>query len=136
MPYGSIILLGIIFYSCAKLEYVHKVDWVYVNESSHNIKIEGIVHFTHYVEFNFNVQKEDIHVIQYQGEGEKNTKPEYFPLPSFKEDCKLLTNGSEFKISEGKSIWNRNNYIVEELGFNYYKFTYTFTDKNIAELKE
>ena len=47
---------------------------------------------------------------------------------------RLLQDRIAARIEPNKAIRNRSNYQVEKLATNYFRFTYVFTDDNLADL--
>lgn len=133
---GSLLLICTLLPACkGRVDYIFDADWIYINNSSHAIRIEGVERFSMLEELVIDIAINGSQTIRFGSDAGGEVKPEDYPLPRFKEGCTLTTKGREYKLVDGQFIRNKDNYSVKKIRFNYYQFTYIFTDENIAELE-
>lgn len=140
----SFLLLGSIFMCCLfngcsteKTDYVFRAEWLYINNSSVDIMVEGIEQFSFSEEVIMEIKQKDSCVISFDELGGKESvSPTAYPLPGFTEKCQITIGGNTYKVTDGIFFRNRDNYVVEKISFNNYKFIYTFTDEIITELSK
>ena len=138
---GSIVMFCWLLSGCdtSHTEYVHHGEWVYRNESSHKIEIKGaIISWTILETTTFIMAPTQTYCIDFWSDGVKDITPDAigFPfeyLPQI--ECRMTIDDSKTILLEpNKAIRNRSKYQVEKLATNYFRFTYVFTDDNLADL--
>lgn len=138
---GSIVILCSLLWGCdtSRSEWVHHGEWVYRNESSHKIEIKGaIISWTTLETTTFAMSPAETYCIDFWSDGEKYITPDAigFPfedLPKFEYSI-TIDDSKMILLEPSEAVRNRNNYQVEKLGTNYFRFTYVFTDDNLADL--
>jgi len=144
---GSIFSALLISVGCntERTEWVHIGEWNYINNSTHTVEIiGGITDFTssNPSYSDFTLQVNETHSLECRSNGESKIEAEAIPCPY--EDVVQLKNRVIQVIIDKKdivaldpktSIRNRDNYVVLKLSPRHYRFTYTFTDEIIAEIK-
>ncbi|BBL00328.1 hypothetical protein A3BBH6_05640 [Alistipes onderdonkii subsp. vulgaris] len=138
---GSIVMLCCLLSGCdtSRTEYVHHGEWVYRNESSYKIEIKGaIVSWAILETATFTLPPAEMHRIDFWSDGDKHITPDAigFPFMYLPEvECSITIDDAEaIRLVPDEGIRNRNNYQVEKLGTNDFRFTYVFTDENVAGL--
>ena len=133
---GSIVLFCWLLSGCdtSRTEYVHHGEWVYRNESSHKIEIKGAA----ILETTTIMAPTQTYCSDFWSDGVKDITPDAigFPfeyLPQI--ECRMTIDDSKtILLAPNKSVRDRSNYQIEKLGTNYFRFTYVFTDDNLADL--
>lgn len=104
-------------------------DWLYVNKSSHTIKIvsenrEPLV-----------LQPEGDHSYSESGlvDGGSVLAPEDYDTPFWWGCTIIVDDTSEHTFGKDEGLAVVKNYESQKIETNHYKFTYTFTDELIAE---
>ena len=139
---GSIVMLCGFSSACnaSRSEWVHHGEWVYRNESSRRIEIEGaIVSFATMETGAFELVAGDgSYRIDFRSEGDKDISPDAIGLPfEYHPDikCRITIDGTiMIPLLPDAGIRERNNYRIEKLGMNHFQFTYTFTDEILSDL--
>lgn len=138
---GSIVMFCCLLSGCdtSRSEHVHHGEWVYRNESSHKIEIKGaIVSWSILKTAAFTLSPTEMYRIDFWSDGDKHITQDAigFPLmylPGV--ECSITIDDADpIQLVSDKGIRDRNNYQVEKLGNNYFRFTYTFTDEMVDEL--
>ena len=128
LKFIKILLLGISSVLMMKSCY-QKVDarvtgeWVCINETAHIIEVKAKV-------FNsFILQPGESYTFIGSGEGPENiTEKEYISPYSLGGTKVIVNNTDEYVLAKGESITDTENYQVEKLGYNHFRFTYRFTE--------
>lgn len=126
----------IIFFStsCKKKDYQVKANWIYINETGHNIT------FRPDSWSNFNVKPYDTTFYFQNGDGGNDITEMSYVSPlnaeviyydNFK--CDTLKQGIKPNLGDGPL--GMANYVSKKLGERYYEFTYRFTEKQYADAK-
>lgn len=123
---GSLMAITLIsICSCkAKEDDIVRAEWIYVNETTSSIEIISDSWNS------FILEPEQSHTIQTSGLGRPDIKPENYAAPYVAGD-KIKVNNNEHTFVKSESITNVNNYSSSKLDYNYYRFTYVFTDELI-----
>jgi hypothetical protein len=115
----GIITMGIVCSCGPKLvDYHVKSDWIYINESSHDIRVEGYE--------NFDLAISDTYTINRSSTGPETVTEEAYQAPFRPRSTKVIVDGD--RVYTWSKITDRKNYTAEKAGVRYCKFTYTFTD--------
>lgn len=135
------LLLGIcgissMLVSCNRMsntDYRADSDWVYLNHSSHELYIvlgQGEYDDS---ETNFVLQAGASHTIELRSFATAdNLQTTDFSSPYKYHGATVEIGTTKYTIAPNKGFANANNYQVEKLGTNYFRFTYVFTDETIA----
>ena len=80
----------------------------------------------------------ETYCIDFWSDGEKDITPDAIGFP-FEDLPKIeysitIDDSKMILLEPNEAVRNRNNYQVEKLGTNYFRFTYVFTDDNLADL--
>lgn len=128
-------LLCSLFVGChtTRTEWVHHGEWVYRNESTHEIRITGVVTSFTTIEFGtLTLLPGEMQTIEFWSDGERDIPPAgiRFPLEEIYGDreCSItIDDTTSLPLEPDKGIRDRGEYMVEKLGRAHYRFTYTFT---------
>ena len=134
---GSSLICGLLLFGCesSRSEWVVSADWIYINNSSHKLEVQGFTGFSTQIDGDFNLMQGETHVLEYKGEGEKDLDPKRLNTPfTYTEQCAIVVDGRTYNIVENQSIRSQDNYIIEKLRSNHFRFIFTFTDENITEV--
>ena len=132
----SIVILSIIISACAKENEYSNADWIYLNESKYEITIQYGIDPSSCdgYEKNFILNPNAKHIIEIRYDlGFPNMQAPDFICP-YREGARITINHRVFELRSPNSIAHIINYQSRKLGYNYYQFTYTFTDEYIEEL--
>ena len=137
------LLLGIcgissLLISCNKMtnhDYRADSDWVYQNHSSSELHI--VLGHGEYdnSEKNFVLSIGASHTIESRSFATTdNLQATDFSSPYQYHGATVEFGTTKYTIAPNEGLANANNYQVEKLGTNYFRFTYVFTDDNLADL--
>ena len=113
---------------------MHRGEWVYRNESTHEIRITGVIISFTTDEFGTLVLSPgEMRTVEFMSDGERDISPAGigFPLDKmygYRECSFTIDDKTTLPLESDKSIRNREDYAVEKLGLAHYRFTYTLTD--------
>lgn len=135
------LLLGIcgissMLMSCNKMtnnDYRADSDWVYQNHSSHELHI--VLGSGEYddSETNFILPVDASHIVELRSFSiTDNLQATDFSSPYQYHGATVKIGSTKYAIAPNEKFANVGNYLVEKLGTNYFRFTYIFTDENIA----
>ena len=126
---GSLLLMAICTACHQNIDYIVKGDWIYINQTPHQISIQG--KFENIILPAYG--QDSIQITA--GEGPKNVEPSNYVSP-FESKCNIIINDTvHIAINKG-SISEVGNYRTVKVGYNHFRFTYIFTNKSIEELLE
>ena len=111
-------------------------DWVYVNESSYNLKL--ISNSEEYDrDETFELPIGASHTVELrQFSTTTNLKASDYQSPYYHFEVAIKIDGQKFVLDSDCAFVNAANYRSEQLGTNYYKFTYIFTDEIVEHITE
>lgn len=127
-------------YECALAnpvdKYIVTTQWVFRNNSSSNIIIllgdwHDIEEYNDKNSFLLSSGKNYKLKYQYYVDIESESK-----YQSLFDVCSIVVGGTPYLVGADESVRDVANYTVEELGLNNFRFTYTFTDEILEQLKE
>lgn len=123
---GSVFGMLVLLFGCkGKVDDYYKAEWVFVNKTAHDIEIVSKA-------FNsFVIAPNRSHTYTNSGLGPKNMEPDNFTSPYSFGDKIMIGDREEHILTEGESITDVKNYIPLKLEYNYYRFTYAFTESSI-----
>lgn len=143
---GSVAALCLSFFSCnmSKTDWVNHGEWYYKNESSHLLHLDGVIYYSIAGECKcFSIERGETYDISTTHSGSKHVSSDNLPCPFIplieadNKPCRItIDDGIPLRIELGESIRNRANYTVEKTSKNRYRFTFVFTDENLAELMQ
>ncbi len=144
--FGSFVLTLLLFSGCEGMtnsEYITHGEWVYVNESTHVLKLEGAYnHTTEWVgTISFRLQPGESYSIDMKGEScTRDCSSQEIYCPFIRDvggplESRIAVDDGEFVgIELGEGVRDRENYRVEKLGRRNFRFTYVFTDDYVRTL--
>lgn len=108
-------------------------DWVYQNHSSSELRIVLSHGEYNNSEENFVLPIGASHTIELRSFATTdNLQATDFSSPYKYHGATVEIGTTKYTIAPNKGFANANNYQVEKLGTNYFRFTYVFTDETIA----
>lgn len=140
LRYGSVLLLCSLIMGCntTNTEWMHRGEWVYVNESMHEIQIIGVETYKYGDSDTFTVLQGETYIVNTWSDGAKDVSAESMPFPLEKAingGCNIIIDGNiTIQLEPYKGICDRNEYEVEKLGRAHYRFTYIITDETVDEI--
>lgn len=131
-----LMLFSALFIGCdtTRTEWVHRGEWVYRNESSHEIRVTGVITSFATAKFGTLVLSQgEMRTIEFMSDGERDIPPAGIGFPLDKiygnRECSItIDDKTTLLLEPDKGIRNREDYAVEKLGRAHYRFTYAFTD--------
>lgn len=111
-------------------------DWLYVNESSHDLKIfvAGFEHLPD-IEENIDLPAGESRMVTSRADSrKKGMTAEDFTTPYHLHNAVIEIEGLRYVIHRGEFFVETANHKAEKLGENYFGFTYTFTDAIIGQI--
>lgn len=124
--------------SCeGNVDYVLKTEWLYQNQSSRDVTI--LVGDGNFVGDNVSIDiaagGNYFYNIEFSSTT-KNTNPlEIEPMYSW-HGATIIVGEQSYWVDSDEGITDIKNYEVEKLGRNNFRFTYTFTDEILEQLKQ
>lgn len=138
----GLLLLG----GCKKQNPTHlqaDSDWVYINESAHDLKIYPAGHkFTASDNESFELKAGQTHTIAlhemlYAESSDKEFGAEDFQTPYARHNgAAIEVGGQKYTLQLFQFFVGRENYAAEKLGNNRFRFTYTFNDQIINQITQ
>lgn len=139
---GSLLSLWWLFVGCSttQTEWIHRGEWVYKNNTSHELQISGVISsFTMGETVTIVLPAGGEKVVEVQSDGPENVPAGAIPFPlddySYVKSYIVIDGGDAIKLGPNVGVRARGNYEVEKLGRNNFRFTYTFTDEILEQLK-
>lgn len=119
------------------VDYVLKTEWLYQNQSSRDVTI--LVGDGNFVGDNVSIDiaagGNYFYNIEFSSTT-KNTNPfEIEPMYSW-HGATIIVGEQSYWVDSDEGITDIKNYEVEKLGRNNFRFTYTFTDEILEQLKQ
>lgn len=109
-----------------KTDYRGWATWEFINESSHDLKIDGGDK-----DLNFELVKGGGHSFKFEYGTGKEIDENSFDSPYDATITKITVDGERETTETG--ITDRKNYKAEKVEDRHYKYTYTFTDEDFKE---
>ena len=126
---GSFLIISSLLFSCEKVDYRVRAEWIYINETPYKIEVKARTFDI------FTILPGETFFYKEDGDGPKNMQPKnYFP-PCRSGTVIILDDTTEYELVKGESITNVENYTIEKVGTNYYSFTYVFNEENLNWLQ-
>ena len=136
---GALLLCNLIT-GCktTRTEWINHGEWVYHNQSAHEVEITGVETVLYAGNDAFTVLPGETYVVEVRSEGPYDLPAESMPFPlenATIDRCTIIIDGAvTIKLEPDKGICDRNQYKVEKLERAHYRFTYIITDELIENL--
>lgn len=104
---GSILCAAyLIICNTEKTDYVFRAEWLYINNSSVDIVVEGVEKFSLSEEVIMEIKQKDSYVISFDELGGKESvSPTAYPLPRFTKKCQITIAGKVYGAVKFDGQW-------------------------------